>query len=142
VGLAEALGAAPERYLKGTRDGIVVFRSQTEVATLQPDFGTLKRLFPSPLIATAPGDGVIDFVSRFFAPHSGIDEDQVTDSAHCVLIPYWSERLDKAQLRARQISKRGSAARCAATASPSPGGLRFISKAQSRSEPPAGGLHS
>ena len=65
MGLAEALGAAPERYLKGTRDGIVVFRSQTEVATLQPDFGTLKRLFPSPLIATAPGDGVIDFVSRF-----------------------------------------------------------------------------
>ena len=112
MGLAEALGAAPERYLKGTRDGIVVFRSQTEVATLQPDFGTLKRLFPSPLIATAPGDGVIDFVSRFFAPHSGIDEDPVTDSAHCALIPYWSERLDKAQLRARQISKRGGHISC------------------------------
>jgi PhzF family phenazine biosynthesis protein len=112
MGLAEAMGAAPERNLKGTRDGIAVFRSQAEVATLQPDFGLLKRLFPSPLIATAPGDGGIDFVSRFFAPHSGIDEDPVTGSAHCALIPYWSERLGKTQFKARQISKRGGHVNC------------------------------
>jgi PhzF family phenazine biosynthesis protein len=112
IGLAEALGATPERYLKGIRDGIAVFRSEAEVAALQPDFGSLKRLFTSPVIATAPGDGSTDFVSRFFAPRSGIDEDPVTGSAHCALIPYWSERLGKARLKARQISKRVGHIRC------------------------------
>jgi len=113
AGLAEALGATPERYLKGKRDGIAVYPSEAEVAALQPDFGMLKRRFPSPVIATAPGDvSGVDFVSRFFAPHSGVDEDPVTGSAHCALIPYWSERLGKARLKARQISKRGGRISC------------------------------
>ena len=57
-------------------------------------------------IVTAPGDGDIDFVSRYFAPNHGVDEDPATGSAHCVLTPYWAGRLGKQQLRAQQISAR------------------------------------
>jgi PhzF family phenazine biosynthesis protein len=106
AGLAAALGGTPERYLQGKRDGLAVFRSEAEIAALQPDFAALKRLFPFALIATAPGDNGTDFVSRFFAPGAGLDEDPVTGSAHCALIPYWAERLGKTRLKARQISKR------------------------------------
>lgn len=63
------------------------------------------------VIATALGDQV-DFVSRFFAPKAGIDEDPVTGSAHCTLIPYWAKRLGKTQLMARQVSARGGELRC------------------------------
>jgi len=63
------------------------------------------------VIATAPGDEV-DFVSRFFAPTVGIPEDPVTGSAHCTLIPYWSARLDKQVLHARQVSARGGELYC------------------------------
>jgi predicted PhzF superfamily epimerase YddE/YHI9 len=63
------------------------------------------------LIATAPGDKC-DFVSRFFAPGKGIDEDPVTGSAHCTLIPFWTERSGKTLLHARQISKRGGELFC------------------------------
>ncbi|MFK9339956.1 PhzF family phenazine biosynthesis protein, partial [Escherichia coli] len=64
--------------------------------------------------ATAPGRDVddVDFVSRFFAPAAGIDEDPVTGSAHCMLTPYWADRLGKTELSARQISRRGGALRC------------------------------
>jgi predicted PhzF superfamily epimerase YddE/YHI9 len=63
------------------------------------------------VIASAPGKDC-DFVSRFFAPAKGIPEDSVTGSAHCALIPYWSERLGKKQMFARQISKRGGELWC------------------------------
>jgi predicted PhzF superfamily epimerase YddE/YHI9 len=63
------------------------------------------------IIATAPGSDC-DFVSRFFAPAAGINEDPVTGSAHCTLIPYWSRRLNKTKLFARQISKRGGELFC------------------------------
>jgi predicted PhzF superfamily epimerase YddE/YHI9 len=63
------------------------------------------------VIATAPG-GEVDFVSRFFAPKYGIDEDPVTGSAHCELTPYWSRRLGKSILSARQISRRGGDVEC------------------------------
>ena len=63
------------------------------------------------VIATAPGDDC-DFVSRYFAPAAGIPEDPVTGSTHCVLIPYWSERLDQRELHARQISARGGELFC------------------------------
>jgi predicted PhzF superfamily epimerase YddE/YHI9 len=64
------------------------------------------------VIATAPGDGTCDFVSRFFAPRGGIDEDPVTGSAHCKLIPYWSRRLGRTRLFARQVSRRGGELWC------------------------------
>jgi predicted PhzF superfamily epimerase YddE/YHI9 len=63
------------------------------------------------LIATAPGASH-DFVSRFFAPRAGVDEDPVTGSAHCALAPYWAKRLGKSRLAARQVSKRGGELRC------------------------------
>ena len=63
------------------------------------------------VIVTAPGSDV-DFVSRFFAPQAGINEDPVTGSAHCTLTPYWSDRLGKDRLDARQISARGGSLRC------------------------------
>ena len=63
------------------------------------------------VIATAPGSDV-DFVSRFFAPRAGVPEDPVTGSAHCTLIPYWSARLGKRALRARQLSARGGELQC------------------------------
>jgi predicted PhzF superfamily epimerase YddE/YHI9 len=64
------------------------------------------------VIATAPGLDGVDFVSRYFAPNHGIDEDHVTGSAHCVLTPYWAERLGKERLAARQISPRGGELIC------------------------------
>ncbi len=74
---------------------------------LEPDFTRLRRL-ETGIIATARGDDAgIDFVSRYFAAAFGIDEDPVTGSTHCVLGPYWQQRLGKSELRARQISARG-----------------------------------
>jgi predicted PhzF superfamily epimerase YddE/YHI9 len=65
------------------------------------------------VVATGPGHGDCDFVSRYFAPAAGIDEDPVTGSSHCVLVPYWAERLGKTRLRARQVSRRGGDLFCA-----------------------------
>jgi len=103
--LAEALGATPREVLK-SRDYLCVFDSEAEVAALDPDMRAVRDLDALGIIVTAPGDRV-DFVSRFFAPAAGVPEDPVTGSAHCTLIPYWAERLDKPRLHARQISKRG-----------------------------------
>ena len=106
AGLGDTLGGTPAYYLKGKRDGVAVFTTAADVAALRPDFAALKQLFPFAVIATAPGNDGVDFVSRFFAPGAGIDEDPVTGSAHCTLIPYWAERLGKTRLHARQISPR------------------------------------
>ena len=81
------------------------------VRSLSPDFSKILSTTDNSIIVTAPGDSV-DFVSRFFGPGVGINEDPVTGSAHCVLTPYWSKRLGKIQLKARQISKRGGEIRC------------------------------
>ncbi|MFV8817442.1 PhzF family phenazine biosynthesis protein [Haliea sp. E17] len=90
---------------------VLVYASQADVAALAPDFGALKTACESNVIATAPGQDC-DFVSRFFAPRIGIDEDPVTGSAHCALVPYWARQLDKSHLRARQISARGGELDC------------------------------
>jgi PhzF family phenazine biosynthesis protein len=103
--LAEALGRAPAEVLKA-RDLMAVYLTEDEVRALHPDFGKLHRLDAHAVIATAPGKQC-DFVSRFFAPRSGIQEDPVTGSSHCTLIPYWSRRLRKREMRAVQVSPRG-----------------------------------
>ena len=72
----------------------------------------MRRVPGADAIATAPGEGGVDFVSRYFAPNHGIDEDPATGSAHCVLAPYWAARLGKQQLKARQISARGGELVC------------------------------
>lgn len=108
-GLEQALGARPAQVL-AARDYLCVMRDAHAVKALNPNFTALKRLGKA-VIATAPaakGNGEdCDFVSRFFAPIHGIDEDPVTGSAHCTLTPYWARALGKAKLKARQISPRG-----------------------------------
>jgi PhzF family phenazine biosynthesis protein len=114
VAVSSALGAqAIEALLPATRPSMMVyvFDSEATVAGLTPDFSELKRATPHAVIATAPGDSR-DFVSRFFGPQVGIDEDPVTGSAHCCLTVYWSAKLATAQLRARQISPRGGDVHC------------------------------
>ena len=102
--LARALGAAPAQTLHASAL-LAVFPSEKDVVSLRPDMALLSKVDPHGVIVTAPGDEV-DFVSRFFAPNLGIPEDPVTGSAHCTLTPYWSARLGKTSLRARQVSKR------------------------------------
>jgi PhzF family phenazine biosynthesis protein len=112
----EALGAALGREpvaLLAARDYLAVYDSPEQIAALAPDFAALARLDRFAVIVTAPGSGDVDFVSRFFAPAQGVDEDPVTGSAHCTLIPYWAARLGKTRLRARQLSRRGGYLSCA-----------------------------
>lgn len=108
--VARALGAAP-RELHASRDLLAVFDRQADVEALRPDFRAIAELDTFAVIVTAPGDGC-DFVSRFFAPGRGVPEDPVTGSAHCTLVPYWSRRLGKTALRARQVSRRGGELLC------------------------------
>jgi predicted PhzF superfamily epimerase YddE/YHI9 len=110
-GLLEALGGAPREVEASVRDHLVVYGSEAEVVALRPAMAPLAALGPVGVIVTAPGDEV-DFVSRFFAPGVGIDEDPVTGSAHCVLAPYWARRFGKERLDARQVSRRGGTLRC------------------------------
>lgn len=108
--VAAALRSRPAELFK-SRDLMAVFNSEEEVRNLEPDFDKIGKLDCLGVIATAPGKNA-DFVSRFFAPQAGINEDPVTGSAHTTLIPYWSERLRKKQLAAMQISKRGGKLFC------------------------------
>jgi PhzF family phenazine biosynthesis protein len=107
-GLAEALGTAP-RYMGRSRfDYLVELASEADVRALQPDFVRLRALPVRGVIVTSRASTAgWDFVSRFFAPGAGIDEDPVTGSAHCCLAPFWSQRLGKNTFTARQISPRG-----------------------------------
>ncbi len=94
-----------------SRDLMVLMESEAQVRSLKPDMGLLAQLDAFAVIVTAPGEDS-DFVSRFFAPAQGIAEDPVTGSAHCTLVPYWSRRLGKKSLHARQVSARGGELWC------------------------------
>jgi predicted PhzF superfamily epimerase YddE/YHI9 len=94
-----------------SRDYFAVYDSESDVASLEPDFEALARLDALGIIVTARGKDC-DFVSRFFAPRAGILEDPVTGSSHCSLIPFWAERLGKTGMFARQISRRGGELHC------------------------------
>lgn len=109
--LDQAMGLEALGTLKGKTDIMLVYRSQEDIESLNPNFFLLKNLDVRGVIATAPGNEV-DFVSRFFAPQSGVDEDPVTGSAHTSLAPYWAGVLGKNTLKARQLSQRGGALRC------------------------------
>ena len=108
--VAKSLGAKPANVLHG-RDYFAVFVSQEEVAAITPDLAAVAKLDAQGVVVTAPGDDC-DFVSRYFAPAAGIPEDPVTGSTHCTLIPYWSQRLGKRELFARQVSARGGELFC------------------------------
>jgi PhzF family phenazine biosynthesis protein len=110
AGLIEAVGAEPNEVLKAN-DYLLVFENESQVKSIKPDFAALKKLASRGVIVSAPGDKA-DFVSRFFAPAVGVDEDPVTGSTHTTLIPYWAERLGKNELFARQVSQRGGELFC------------------------------
>ena len=107
--LAEALNAAPPRAVYRSRDLLALFDKEEDIVSIAPNFDLLLEVLTSQdclgMIVTAPGNQA-DFVSRFFAPPAGINEDPVTGSAHTTLTPFWAERLDKESLHAFQLSKR------------------------------------
>ncbi len=106
-GMILGLGSVvPNEVYKVKDDFMAVLDSEKEIQNLQPDFITLKKINARGIIVTAKGNNV-DFVSRFFGPQSGIDEDPVTGSAHTKLIPYWAEILGKNEMIAKQLSERG-----------------------------------
>ncbi len=112
--IGPAIGAEPveTRVVRSDETNyILVFESEEQVRSLKPDFGPLSRLYKTGVIVTAPGDES-DFSSRYFAPAFGIDEDPVTGAIHCALVPYWSQRLGKKRLQARQVSARGGDLDC------------------------------
>jgi PhzF family phenazine biosynthesis protein len=112
--LAVILGASPAAVLRAADDFLVVFAGDQTVRALNPDLGRIARLPAQGVIVTAPSRDV-DFVSRYFAPAAGIPEDPVTGAAHCALVPYWSQRLGKTNLHARQVSARGGDLYCRAS---------------------------
>lgn len=110
IQLIEGLGQQPKEVLAGD-DYIAVFDNEAVVRSIAPDFAKLHQLDLRGVVVTAPGKDV-DFVSRCFAPKYGINEDPVTGSTHCALTPYWSTKLGKETLNARQVSKRGDDILC------------------------------
>jgi PhzF family phenazine biosynthesis protein len=106
--LGNALGVEPELVARSRFDLLVVVGSEDTVRGLRPDFQRLRELSSRGVIVTSKsGDPGFDFISRFFAPGVGINEDPVTGSAHCCLGPYWGERLGKSEMTAFQASSRG-----------------------------------
>jgi PhzF family phenazine biosynthesis protein len=109
-GLAEALGALPRYVGRNVDDLVVLLDDEAAVRALAPDFGALRRLPIRGVTVTAPATTPgYDFVSRFFAPAVGVDEDPVTGSAHCCLAPFWRQRLRRDEMRGYQASARGGA---------------------------------
>ena len=111
--LREALDGAPDTafYVPADTNYLLVLPDEAAVRVARPDLRRLTGLGNQGLIITAPGQDC-DFVSRYFAPGAGIDEDPVTGSIHSVLTPYWSKRLGRERLEARQLSARGGVLRC------------------------------
>ena len=107
----KCLNHSPVQCFRGETDVMLIFETQQQIETMEPDFTLLKKVNARALIVTAPG-GDCDFVSRFFAPQVGIDEDPVTGSAHTSLIPYWAKRLGKSEMLAKQLSRRGGVLHC------------------------------
>ena len=106
-------GSPPLEVVEANQTYIEVHDSERAIRSIRPDFGRLEELHPFTVGLTAAGDQV-DFVSRYFAPSYGVPEDPVTGSMYCSLTPYWTKRLGKKQLRARQVSERGGEIWCEA----------------------------
>lgn len=108
--LEDALGLKPREAYKAM-DYMAVFEKEDDIIGMQPNFELLRKLDLRGLIVTAPGKET-DFVCRFFAPNYGINEDPVTGSAYCMLTPFWSEKLHKKRLTAKQLSPRSGSLVC------------------------------
>ncbi|MBC8112226.1 MAG: PhzF family phenazine biosynthesis protein [Verrucomicrobia bacterium] len=110
--ILQGIGVKPEEvYL--SRDYVLVYKTEEEIRHIKPNQAILNtiNLDPGGIIVTAKGK-TVDFVSRFFTPQASIFEDPVTGSAHCSLVPFWAERLEKKQLKALQLSKRQGELTC------------------------------
>ena len=107
----KALGCKAKAVYKGLTKYLLLFDSEDTIMAIKPDFKLLSQSDTHGVIVTARGTSA-DFVSRFFAPKIGIDEDPVTGSAHTILIPFWAERLQKMQMKALQLSERGGELWC------------------------------
>jgi len=117
AGLLEALGVEALYVGRNEFDYLVEVASETAVREARPNFSALAKVEARGIIVTAPASTAgFDFVSRFFAPAVGIDEDPVTGSAHCCLGPYWSRRLGRTEFTALQTSARGGVVRVAVVA--------------------------
>jgi PhzF family phenazine biosynthesis protein len=112
AGLAEALGVIPVEVFANEFNYLALLESGQVLRALVPDMAAIARLNRGGVIVTAPGDGIYDFISRYFAPAKGIPEDPVTGGAHTMLAPYWAERLGKTVFRAFQASRRGGEIIC------------------------------
>ena len=104
--IVRGMGVTPEDCFRGKSDYLLVYSNQQIIKRLRPDFKLLAKVGSRGIIATAPGDKV-DFVSRFFAPGIGVNENPVTGSAPASLVPYWTQRLKKKEFTAHQLSARG-----------------------------------
>lgn len=109
--LALPFAEKPTAAFKGKTDYMLVFENEAQIATMVPDIARINDIPARGIIVTARGNSV-DFVSRFFAPQSGINEDPVTGSAHTTLTPYWSRVLGKDELKAIQLSLRQGQLTC------------------------------
>ncbi len=109
--IIDGFDLAPREAYRGKTDYLLVYDNESDIRTLTPRLANIAKLKGRGVIVTAPGDSS-DFVSRFFAPQSGIDEDPVTGSAHTTLTPYWAGRLGKTELTAIQLSPRKGHLRC------------------------------
>lgn len=109
AGLAEALGVTPTFVGKTSFDYFVTIDDEETLRSLEPDFRALNTVEARGIIVSSVSrDQGVDFVSRFFAPRCGVNEDPATGSAHCALAPFWGEKLGKTEMRARQLSRRGA----------------------------------
>jgi len=111
----KAFGIKPSAIYKAA-DFLLLFDNEETIRNIKPDFEVLKKIKEEAgididnfgvIITAKANNGDCDFVSRFFAPNAGINEDPVTGRAHCSLIPFWSERLGKTKMTAKQLSRRG-----------------------------------
>ncbi len=111
-GLVEALGVVPVEVFVNAFNYMALLKTGQALRELSPDMAALARMDRPGVIVTAAGEGIYDFISRYFAPAKGIPEDPVTGAAHCMLAPYWAKRLGKTEFRAFQASRRGGEITC------------------------------
>ena len=109
--LEKGLGAKPLKTFKGKTDYMLFFENEFQIKSMNPDLKLIGKADARGIIVTAKGN-TVDFVSRFFGPQSGIDEDPVTGSAHTSLSPYWAMVLNKTEFTAIQLSKRQGKLKC------------------------------
>jgi PhzF family phenazine biosynthesis protein len=112
--LIDALGIAPQEVYRSAQDYLVIYKNKEQILSVRPDLNKLINIDLRGVIVSsqAKDSDNCDFVSRFFAPKCGFLEDPVTGSAHCILTPYWSAKLGKNSLKAKQLSKRGGELLC------------------------------